>query len=81
VPAASSDGPPNPVSQPCPSQIPTATALSAGANTFAKAFATPPPGSIRASDAIRNLRSARAIRGAGHSGFLKPFVTAQYRYN
>ena len=54
MPVASWDGPPNPASQPCPSQIPPLTALFAGANTSAKAFAILPPVFIPVSAATAN---------------------------
>jgi len=80
--AASWDGPPNPASQPCPvAPILRPIVLPVGANTSAKAFATLPPGFIPASAATANSLLARALSISGRSGFLKPFVTAEYRYN
>src|SRR5579859_3009204 len=82
MPGANSAGPLNPASplSPIPDNA-LPTTFSHGANTSAKAFATPRLGSIPESGVTRNSHSELVIKPAGPSGFLKPFVTAQYRYN
>ena len=82
MPGASSAGPPNPVNQFFPTpHSPPPTIFFVGVNISAKAFATLPLGYIRASGAIENLRLQRATENNGPSGFVKPFVTVEYRYN
>ena len=54
---------------------------SLGVNTSARASATPLPGFIPESGATANLPWPLATRTRELTGFLKPFVTAEYRYN
>ena len=83
MPAASSDGPPNRANPASPTPL-TAShdpRPSPGAKTSAKAFATLPPGFIPASTATANLRWLPALGRLAPTGFMKPFVTVEYRYN
>lgn len=74
-------GPPNHANARFSSVYLPVPGLLSGGNTFAKASATPPPGSIPAFTATRNIRLVGVIAVFAPPGFGKPFAIVEYRYN